>query len=83
MRTIFASVDLGGTNLRALLAEEVLGGGVAELGDLLIVPMRETIRRRVGMFPTHDHRIERSVLGDKAGLMGGIAPARRGGLMPT
>ena len=77
-------LGLGAANLVTILHPEliVLGGGVAELGDLLIVPMRETIRRRVGMFPTHDLRIERSVLGDKAGLMGGIALARRGGLVP-
>ena len=78
-------LGLGAANLVTILHPEliVLGGGVAELGDLLIVPMRETIRRRVGMFPTHDLRIEPSVLGDKAGLMGGIALARRGGLMPA
>ena len=60
----------------------ILAGGVAELGDLLTVPMRETIASRVRMIPTKDLRIERSVLGDKAGLMGGIALAQRGGLKP-
>src|SRR6202012_2699130 len=42
----------------------VLGGGVAELGELLLAPMRATVRERVGMFPTDDVRIVRSELGD-------------------
>jgi len=44
--------------------------------------MLATIHRRVGMFPTQNLRVEPSLLGDKAGLMGGIALARRGGLPP-
>lgn len=60
----------------------VLGGGVAELGDLLIAPVRETIIRRVGMFPADAVRVERSALGDKAGLMGAIALARMGSIKP-
>ncbi len=78
-------LGIGAANLVTSLHPDliVLAGGVAELGDLLIVPMRETIRRRVGMFPAHDIRVERSLLGDKAGLMGGIALAQRGGLKPS
>jgi len=56
----------------------VLGGGVAQLGDLLIEPVRRTIRGRVGMFPTDDVEVRASQLGDKAGLLGGIALASRG-----
>jgi len=62
VKSLFASVDLGGTNVTAAIADA---------------------EGRVGMFPTDDLRIERSVLGDKAGLMGGIALARRGGLKPN
>jgi len=78
-------LGIGTANLVTALHPDliVLAGGVAELGDLLINPMRETIQRRVRMIPTHDLRIERSVLGDKAGLMGGIALAHRGGLKPS
>jgi glucokinase len=77
-------LGIGAANLVTVLHPDliVLGGGVAELGDLLLCPVRETIRRRVGMFPTDEVRVERSALGDKAGLMGGIALARRGGLQP-
>jgi predicted NBD/HSP70 family sugar kinase len=53
----------------------VLGGSVAALDDLLIEPVRQTVRDRVRMFPVHDLCIERSLLEDKAGLLGGIALA--------
>ncbi len=56
----------------------VVGGGVSELGDLLLTPVRDAIHRRVGMFPTDDVRVLRSALGDRAGLLGGIALASRG-----
>ena len=57
----------------------VFGGGVAEIGPLLFDTVRETVRRRVGMFPTDDLRIEKSLLGDKAGALGGIALAVKRG----
>jgi glucokinase len=53
----------------------VLGGSVAALDDLLLEPVRETVQQRVRMFPVQDLCIERSVLEDKAGLLGGIALA--------
>jgi glucokinase len=53
----------------------VLGGSVAALDDLLLEPVRETVKQRVRMFPVDDLRIERSLLEDKAGLLGGIALA--------
>ena len=59
----------------------VLGGGVAEIGPLLFDTVRETVRQRVRMFPTDDVRIERSLLGAKAGTLGGIALAMKRGLI--
>ncbi len=56
----------------------VLGGGVAELGDLLLVPVRDVIRERVGMFPPDDVRVERSLLGNAAGTLGAVALAIKG-----
>ena len=53
----------------------VLGGSVAALDDLLLEPVRETVKQRVRMFPVQDLCIERSLLEDKAGLLGGIALA--------
>lgn len=56
----------------------VLGGGVAELGDLLLVPVRRILHQRVRMFPTDDVRIELSALGHRAGALGAVALAVRG-----
>jgi glucokinase len=53
----------------------VLGGAVAGLDDLLLEPVRDTVRARVRMFPVDGVKIKRSVLEDKAGLLGGIALA--------
>jgi glucokinase len=53
----------------------VLGGSVAALGDLLLDPIRAVVRERVRMFPVDGVTIERSLLEDKAGLLGGIALA--------
>jgi len=57
----------------------VFGGGVAAIGPLLFDTVRQTVRKRVGMLPVDDIRIEPSLLGDKAGIMGGIALAMKGG----
>lgn len=57
----------------------VLGGGVAQIGDPLLYTVRETVRRRVGMFPTDGVAIELSALGDQAGVLGGLALAMQGG----
>jgi glucokinase len=59
----------------------VLGGGVAGIGPLLFDTVREAMRSRVRMFPVEDIRIERSLLGEKAGMLGGIALAMKGGLI--
>ena len=48
---------------------------MAALDDLLLEPVRETVKERVRMFPVEDLCIERSMLEDKAGLLGGIALA--------
>jgi glucokinase len=54
----------------------VLAGGVAEAGDLLLEPVRRTIRSRVRMFPAEDIAVVRSELGADAGLLGGLALAQ-------
>ena len=58
----------------------VLGGGVAELGEALLAPVRDVVRQRVGMFPTDGVRIEKSQLGDRAGILGAVALAVQGGV---
>ena len=57
----------------------VFGGGVAAIGNLLLDTVRKTVRERVGMLPVDDIRIEPSLLGDRAGIMGGVALAMKGG----
>lgn len=56
----------------------VLGGGVAQMGDVLLDPVREEVQRRVKMIPPEYYRIELSQVGDGAGVMGAIALAMRG-----
>jgi glucokinase len=57
----------------------VLGGGAAAIGDVLFDTVRTTVARRIGMFPADAVRIEPSLLGDKAGIVGAVALAIRGG----
>ncbi len=59
----------------------VLGGGVAQIGELLFETVRQTVRQRVGMFPTDGVAIMPSALGDNAGALGGIALAMKEGLL--
>jgi len=54
---------------------------VAAIGPLLFDTVRATVRERVCMFPTDDVRIEPSLLGDIAGILGGIALAMLGGVL--
>ncbi len=60
----------------------VLAGGAAGIGPLLFDTVRKTVRQRIGMFPADGVRIEPSLLGDKAGMLGAIALAVKGGLVP-
>lgn len=70
-------LGIGIANLVTILHPDliVLGGSVAALDDLLLEPVRAVVRQRVRMFPVEEVRIERSALGDSAGLLGGIALA--------
>ena len=61
----------------------VLGGGVAQMGELLREPVERTIHERVGMLPTDGIAVKLSQLGDQAGALGGIALAAKGGLLET
>lgn len=48
----------------------LLGGGVTEIGDIYLARVRQTVLRRSLPLATRALRIERSPLGDRAGLMG-------------
>jgi len=71
-------LGIGVANIVSVLHPDavILGGGLARLGGLLLETVRATVKQRVGMFPPDDVRIEFSVLGDAAGVWGGLALAR-------
>ncbi len=49
----------------------VIGGGVAEAGDLLLIPLRAEIQRRAGNVAPLEHiEILRATLGPDAGAIG-------------
>jgi len=84
-----AALDRAGSHLGQVAAAVVLtlhpdlivlGGGVAALDDLLIVPLRRTLLQRVRMLPPGKIRILRSQLGTRAGVFGGLAAAVQGGV---
>lgn len=59
----------------------VLGGGLAQMGEVLLGPVREEVGRRVKMFPVETLEVVVSRLGARAGVMGGLALARRRGVI--
>ncbi|HUU14667.1 MAG TPA: ROK family protein [Terriglobia bacterium] len=76
-------LGIGVSNIVVILHPDliVLGGGVAAMGPLLFDTVRQTLRERVGMLPTDEIAIKPSMLGDRAGALGGIALAMKGGLL--
>jgi glucokinase len=78
-------LGIGVANIVTILHPDliVLGGGVAAVGPLLIDTVRRTVGERVRMFPTDTVEIKPSLLGDRAGALGGIALAVNGGLLPN
>ena len=48
----------------------IIGGGVAQAGDLLLDPIRRTVRERVQVMPAEQVEIIPSQLGDNAGVIG-------------
>ena len=77
IETAAEALGLAAANVVTILHPEliVLGGGVAALGDRLTGVVRRTITARVGMFPAGDVRVERSTLGERAGVLGAAALA--------
>lgn len=48
----------------------IIGGGVAKAGDLLLEPIRRTVRERVRVMPVEQVEVVASELGGNAGLVG-------------
>lgn len=53
----------------------ILGGGVAEAGDIIIKPTVEVARAHAQPFSAKHVRIERALLGNRAGLIGALCLA--------
>jgi glucokinase len=65
-------LGIGIANVLTTLAVErvVIGGGVAKAGDLLLNPIRETIKQRVFMMPVERVEVVKAELGTNAGILG-------------
>jgi glucokinase len=74
-------LGIGVANVAIALHPElvVIGGGVAEIGPLLFDTVRETLKERIHMFPADTVAVKPSLLGDRAGALGGIALAMKRG----
>jgi glucokinase len=48
----------------------IIGGGVAQVGELLLNPIRRTLRERVTVMPIDQVEVVQSQLGDNAGVIG-------------
>lgn len=59
-------------NVLIILAPDrvVIGGGVAKLGDILLAPMRESLKKRVTTLPMDQVQIVHAALGGDAGAIG-------------
>ncbi|MCC6586458.1 MAG: ROK family protein [Bryobacterales bacterium] len=74
-------LGIGAANMVVALHPEliVFGGGMAAIGPILTETVKAVILDRVRMFPADDVRVERSLLGDQAGILGGVALALKEG----
>ncbi len=71
-------IGLGVANLINMLSPErfVVGGGIAQAGDLLMEPVRRTVRSRAVPLQQATAAIVMAELGDSAGVVGAAAWAR-------
>jgi glucokinase len=51
----------------------IVAGGVSQVGDLLLEPIRRTLRERVRVMPVEDVEVVQSQLGNNAGVIGAAA----------
>ncbi|HLO29666.1 MAG TPA: ROK family protein [Anaerolineales bacterium] len=65
-------LGIAGANVCAALGPRriIIAGGVARAGDLLLDPMRRTLRERVTVMPVDQVEVVQSQLGDNAGVVG-------------
>jgi glucokinase len=72
LRTAGEYIGAGLSNVIIILAPQcvVIGGGVAELGEWILEPMRASIARRCKTVPVDQIAIKRAALGSQAGVIG-------------
>jgi glucokinase len=72
LRTAGEYIGAGLSNVIIILAPHcvVIGGGVAELGEWILEPMRASIARRCKTVPVDQIAIKRAALGAQAGVIG-------------
>lgn len=65
-------IGIGLANVINLLNPEIIiiGGGVANAGELILGPIRETIKKRTLRLPGDSVRVEHALLGEQAGIIG-------------
>jgi glucokinase len=66
------SIGIAAANICASIGPRriIIGGGVAQAGDLLLEPIRRTILERVRIMPVEKVEVVPSQLGDNAGVIG-------------
>lgn len=72
LNEVGTNLGLGVANIVSLLNPDlvVLGGGLAAIGDLLLVPLRRAVRQWAQPLAARQVRIVRSRLGTQAGILG-------------
>lgn len=72
LETVAGHLAIAIANSIVLLSPDriVIGGGVAQAGDLLLVPIRQAVRRRVSVVPVERIEIVQAKLGPIAGAIG-------------
>lgn len=78
-----AYLGIGIANAVLLLHPQavILGGGLSLMGERLLASVRAQLAGRARMFPLDDVRILSSRTGNRAGTLGGIALAKRKGVL--
>ena len=56
----------------------IIAGGVSQAGDLLLVPIRRTLRERVTVMPVEQVEVVQSQLGNNAGMIGAACWVAKG-----
>ena len=72
IRRVAEYIGIGLANVVTLLGPDriIVGGGIAEAGELVLQPIREAVRERVTLVPTELIEVVPASLGNSAGALG-------------